>query len=143
MNSKTARRIRQALRYRPSCQTAEYEPPQVHHLAEMPKYEMVTRIKRSYDPGLACIVGLPVEKIRYAQDGRTPAKPILISERLKNEASGKAFTVSRQATELIPIAKPRRLKAGSPRAVYKLMKRLERRIGLDNVYAQLAAEAAA
>ena len=37
--------------------------------------------------------------------------------------------------------KPIRLKEGSPRRVYKVMKRLERTVGLDNVVAQLAAEA--
>ena len=59
-------------------------------------------------------------------DGKTPAEPVLGP--YTDPETG--VVTQRQQAELVPVAKPVRLAKGSPRAIYKLMKRIEGRMGL-------------
>ena len=145
--SLTLKMLRRAAEYRPRRDKTEYEPPAVHHMAEHPVFETHKRVIRGLGPVVRgespnekpngrlisgqnrFVVSREVEKIRYGADGKTPFKPLL-------DSMGKVRMM------LVPVAKPRRLKAGSPRRVYQTLKRLEKQVGLDAVFKQLEKEAA-
>ena len=119
------------LRGASGCLTREatvYAPPELHHVATVPTFEKHARTVREMLRGK--VVARTVEKIRYRPDGKTPAK-LLVNEK------------GEPLPEMIPISKPRRLKAGSPRRVYKTLKQLHRTVGLDRVFKELQLEAAA
>ena len=88
------------------------------------------------------IVKRIVTKILYAKDGKTPRWPKLQLVKLEVPGKLEGEQVLRPVTQLIPISAPVRLKQGSPKALYRTLKRLERTVGLDNVYAQMAKEVA-
>lgn len=165
MNDKTAKRIRKAASVRGSG-PAIYKTPEIHHLAEAPVYITHTRTIRELGPVVRGALpnwrlrywtgahGLPycnerrcsgdvrrvvtrtVEKTRYRTDGKTP-----LGMRFRTvEKDGKPEVLPE--TTLLSVAKPLRLKPGTPRAIYRLMKRLERRVGLDTVFNKITAEAA-
>jgi len=131
--------MRSASGYRPGS-PAEYEKPQLHHFGEMPMYETHERTLRTWDPKTQSYVRQTVTKIRYARDGKTPRLPKL--QLVKVEVPGKpeGEQVHRSVTTLIPILAPVRLKKGSPKAHYRLLKKLERSVGLDNIHAQIVKE---
>lgn len=102
-----------------------YEQMQIHHLAEMPAWETYERVIHEMGPK-GKVVSRTETRIRRMMDGRTPAAPVLGPY---TDPETKIVT-QRQRVELVPVAKPIRLKKGSPRAVYKLMKRIEGKMGL-------------
>jgi len=126
VNLKKAKRIRGAADYHPGGR-AEYEPLQLQRVLGMPQFEKHERTLRSWDPKEQKITTRTVEKIRYMPDGKTPAKPLLMSD-------------GKPQVEFIPAAKPVRLKKGSAKQVYRMLKRMERTVGLDNVWQQLVEE---
>lgn len=154
--SLTMKMLRRAAEYRPGRDKTEYEKPAIHHLSEHPTFETHTRVIRELgpvDPSLPVryktrtdrwgnhivkaisgqrrrVVSREVTKIIMGKDGKTPLTILLDSH-------------GKPRTQLVPVAKPRRLKAGSPRRVYKTLKRLEKRVGLDAVFAQLEKESQA
>ena len=83
-----------------------------------------------------------VTKIRYGADGKTPLSPKMHLVTLPGGDPTQPKQMHVPQTQLIPIAAPIRLKKGSPKAIYRLLKKLERAVGLDNVYRQMAQEAA-
>lgn len=132
MNLKTAKRIRKALAYHPHRHTTTYEKLDLHHISQHPQYETHQRTIRTLardSKGRYYNAEQQVTKIRYAADGKTPLRPVL------NEKGEPVFQIA-------PVAKPVRLKKDSPRRVYRLLKRLERTVGLDQVFAQLVQETA-
>lgn len=82
-----------------------------------------------------------VTKIIMSADGKTPRSPKI--NLVKREIVGKpeGLLVAMPVTELIPIGAPVRLKKGSPKAIYRMLKRIERTVGLDSYYARMAKEA--
>ena len=140
MNLRTACRIRSAAGYHPGKTPAQYEPLEIHHLAEAPVYETYERTLRSWDPKRKKIVSRKVTKIRYGADGRTPLSPLMQLVDVPGGDPAKPEKRHVPVTQLLSIAKPVRLKKGSPKAIYRMLKKLERTVGLDNVYAQLQAE---
>ena len=134
--------MRAASGYQRGKTKVEYEPPQLRHFGEMPVYETHERMLRTWDPKAQQYLRHTVTKILYARDGKTPRWPKL--QLVKMEVPGKPAgeQVLRPVTQLIPILAPVRLKKGSPKALYRTLKRLERTVGLDNIYAQMAKEVA-
>lgn len=84
-----------------------------------------------------CVTSHTVEKIRYMTDGKTPKLALLTKDTDPGAVPGAMMPVY----HIIPCLKPVHLKAGSPKRVYKELKRLQQRIGLDALYARLEAEA--
>lgn len=162
--SLTLKQLRRAAAYRPGRDKTEYEKPAMHHMAEHPVFETHKRVIRELGPVVRgespnykthtdrwgntfdrpisghhrFVVKREVEKIIMGLDGKTPLHPKLVLTKMPDG------TVQHKVqTTLVPVAKPRRLKAGSPRRVYQTLKRLEKRIGLDAVFAQLEKESLA
>lgn len=84
----------------------------------------------------AVVVSREVEKIRYKPDGKTPYKQVFNTR--KDEATG--LVVIEPVYELIPVWKPVRLEPKSPKGLYRHLKKLERTVGLDRLFAKLLAE---
>jgi hypothetical protein len=82
------------------------------------------------------VVSREVTKIIMSGDGKTARS--LLWHLVKDPETGEQHHTP--LTELVPVAKPARLRKGSPRQVYKLMKKLERNTGLENIFAGLVAE---
>jgi hypothetical protein len=127
--------MRSAAGYRPGKTKVEYEAPQLRHFGEMPVYETHERTLRTWDPKTKKYLRRTVTKILYAKDGKTPLRPKF--QLVKVEVPGKpeGEQVIRPVTQLIPILAPIRLKKGSPKALYRRLKKLDRSAGLDNIYA--------
>lgn len=100
MNTKTCKRIRKAVGYKPGSLPV-YDKPAIHHLANFPVYRK-GKLQLTLDP-----------------------------------ATGEHIP----QTELVPVPKPRRLDKQSPKGIYRVLKRVQRTVGLDNLYNQLLAEA--
>ena len=122
MRTSVARNLRNSAGYHPGKTPVEYEKPKLARIARMPKYETHIRIVRSWDPKLREIVGREVEKIILSNDGKTPRRPIMAL--VKDPILGYQHVPQ---SEIIPITAPVRLKAGSPKALYRLLKKQERR----------------
>lgn len=139
MNDKKACGLRAAAGYHPG-QRAEYETPKIHHLMEVPLYETHQRKIRSWDPRKKKIVAKSVEKVLMSEDGRTPRSPKMIL--VKVEVPGKPEGEQRHLpqTELAPVGAPVRLKKGSPKQIYRMLKRLDRKVGLRKLYASMLPE---
>ena len=146
MNPKTAKQIRRAAGYVPGA-PVEYEKPELHHLAHMPKFQTHTRIIREMGlpipgqlPNWPCsgprrrVESREVTKIQYKLNGTEPVAPIWAEQ--KDPETGKSYF--RPQTEFIPITKPVRLLKGSPKALYRIMKRIEKAVGLDRLYEHMA-----
>ena len=118
MNLKTARLLRKAVDYRRG--TTKYEPAAMHHWTEYPTAETYTAVLKD---------GTTEQRRKYKVDGKTP-----VWQMIYNVEAG-AYQV---ATSLVPVVKPRRLLKGSTRAIYKLLKRLERTLGLDEAFKRAA-----
>jgi hypothetical protein len=127
MNDRTAKRIRGAVSLRGSG-PAIYVGPEIHHLAEAPVYIKHTRVLRTWDPKTRKIISRTVEKTRYRADGKTP-----LGMKLRTVTKDGKVEVLPETT-LLSVAKPIRLKKGTPKALYRLMKRLESTVGIDNIY---------
>lgn len=166
MNAKKAKRIRAAASYHPG-EPAQYEKPAIHHLVTVPVYETHQRTIRTLDHkhqrpeantkllcgkysfgfldirrrvisgSRATVTSHTVTKIKYKADGKTPLMPVL--QYVKQEDGTMGYVPH---TALLPISTPCRLAKGSARQVYKLLKKMERTIGLDNIYNQMMKEAA-
>ena len=140
MNLRTACRIRSAAGYHPGKTPVQYEPLEIHHLAEAPVYETYERTLRSWDPERKQIVSRTVTKIRYGIDGRTPLSPQMQLIEVPGGDPTRPEKRHVPVTQLLSIAKPVRLKKGSPKAIYRMLKKLQRTVGLDRVYDQLQTE---
>ena len=135
------KQMRSASGYRPGKTPVEYEKLAMHHAATVPVYETYERVITSMGPrGLK--LKRTVTKIRYGADGKTPLRPLMQVVDMPGGDPAKPEKVLVPQSQLIPIAQPIRLKKGSPKAIYRLLKKLDRSVGLDNIYAQMAKEAA-
>lgn len=147
MNLKLAKFIRKAAEYRPR-EGTEYEAPALHTIARMPLFETRTHVIRELGPVVPgklpnpgrdgarrYVVERTITNIVYSNDGKTPKTPLWTT--MKDE-HGVVHQVPQ--TEFIPVAKPARLKKGSPKALYRFLKRLERTVGLEAMYDQLYRE---
>lgn len=137
MRGATAKMLRKAAEYRPTRDRATYEKPELKRIATMPVFETHERTIREMGPH-GKIVSHVVTKYRYGRDGRTPLHPVIGFE--LDKVTGKKRLA--QQTQLIPITKPRRLAAGSPRRVFQTLKTMERREGLDVVFKRMEKEVA-
>jgi len=139
MNDKTAKLLRKAAALR-GAGPAIYAAPEIHHLAEAPVYQTHQRVLRAWDPKDRKIVTRTVEKIMYSKDGRTPLSPLWKFVDKPGTNLDKPEKIHVPQTQLLSITKPIRLKPGTPKAIYRTLKWLERQIGLDAVYAKLRTE---
>ena len=145
MNAKKCKMLRKAAGFGP----VEYEKPELHHAAHMPQYQTYERVIRemgAVNPGAPTntrhgipragerrYAGARIETwVRMDADGKTP---VVIIERRIDPKTGVVTMVPAIQPVLVP--KPAHLKRGSPREVYKVMKRMEREEGIDRVFAQL------
>ena len=135
MRGTKAKMLRKAAEYE---RPATYEKPEMKRVIGMPVFETHERTIREMGPG-GKITSRVVTKYRYGKDGKTPLHPIL--QRELDAKTGKARFVPQM--QLVPITKPRRLALGSPRRVYQTLKTLERREGLDVVFARMEKEVVA
>ena len=150
---------RSAAGYRPGKTEVEYEKPKLHHVGRMPTFEQRERVlrelrapvpefhmkpnfKRSRDRWgnirmkpisgqRRHVVERRVTKTIMSLDGRTPKHPIMVLQ--KNKETVKLEHVIQ--TTLFPVQAPVRLRAGSPKRIYRDLKRLERKHGLESIYA--------
>jgi hypothetical protein len=133
--------MRSASGYQPGKTLVAYEKLAMHHAATVPVYETYERVITSMGArGLK--LKRTVTKIRYGADGKTPLRPLMQLIEVPGGDPAKPEKVHVPQSQLIPIAAPVRLKKGSPKALYRLLKKLERTVGLDKIYAQMAREAA-
>ena len=98
-----------------------YEKLQLGRVLQLPTYEQHTRVVRS----VGCdgkVFRADVTKTRFLADGKTPAHMIM-------DAKGQPVV------QLVPTSLPIRLKVGTGRQIYQYLKRTERRIGLDRLFA--------
>ena len=135
MRGTKAKMLRKAAEYE---RPATYEKSELKRITGMPVFETHDRTIREMGPG-GKITSRVVTKYRYGRDGKTPLYPILQAE--KDKDTGKVRFVPQM--QLVPITKPRRLTAGSSRRVYQTLKTLERREGLDVVFARMEKEGVA
>ena len=135
------KQMRSASGYRPGKTPVEYEKPQLHHFGTMPMYETHKRLVRAWDPKRKEITTREVEKIIMAADGRTPRSPKLQLVKIEVPGKPEGRQIHEPVTTLIPVLAPVRLKKGTPKAIYRLLKKLERNVGLDKVYAGMQKEA--
>lgn len=105
----------------------------------MPQFETHQRVIRSWNPKTRKIEGTPITKIAFKSDGKTPR--MALTRLVTDEETGRQVLVP--LTELVPVAKPIKLLKGSAKAIYRLLKKIERTVGLDTGYAQMKAEVAA
>lgn len=154
MNAKKAKLIRAAARYK---HAAEYEEPVLHRVLQMQDYEKHTRTVREMGPvspgaptnirvhpaghetpragARAMVTSREVEKIRYLPGRPYHQEPVKALTHYNAETG--AFE---PVYMLIPAWKPIHLKAGSPKRVYRELKRLEQTVGLDALYQRLESE---
>jgi len=133
--------MRSASGYRPGKTPVAYEKLALHHAATVPVYETHERVVTSMG-ARGVKLKRTVTKIRYGADGKTPLRPLMQLVEVPSGDPAKPEKVHVPQSQLIPIAQPIRLKKGSPKALYRLLKKLERTVGLDNIYAQMAKVAA-
>lgn len=164
--SKKFKMMRAAAGYQPGS-SAEYEKLTMHHAAQMSVYQTHTRTIRELGPVIKGkrprmrarplpdgqwysqirtgvvrrVVSRTVEKIMYGRDGRTPLSPVWRLVDAPGGTAPESQKIHVPQTQLIPIAAPIRLKKGSPKSVYRLLKRIERVVGLDVMFEQLRAAA--
>ena len=161
------KQMRSASGYRPGKTAVEYEKLALHHAATVPVYETYERVIRELGPTLSGVkpnvrerrrwgllreeyrtgsvrhvVQRTVTKIRYGADGKTPLRPLMQLVDMPGGDPAQPKKVHIPQSQLIPIAAPIRLKKGSPKAIYRLLKKLEQTVGLDTIYAQMAKDAA-
>lgn len=72
--------------------------------------------------------GTEVPRLLFKADGKTPVWAMQL-----NPAT-KTYDI---ATQLVEVGKPRRLKGGTPRAVYRALKKIQRKIGLEEAFKRL------
>jgi len=130
--------MRSAAGYHPGKTPVEYEAPQLRHFGEMPVYETHERTLRTWDPKTRQYLRHTVTKILYARDGKTPRRPKFQLVNMEVPGKPEGEQVLRPVTQLIPILAPVRLKKGTPKALYRLLKKLDRSAGLDNIYAAVS-----
>jgi hypothetical protein len=133
--------MRSASGYRPGKTPIAYEKLAMHHAATVPVYETYERVITSMG-AQGVKLKRTVTKIRYGADGKTPLRPLMQLVDVPGGDPAHPEKVHVPQSQLIPIAQPIRLKKGSPKAIYRLLKKLEQTVGLDNIYAQMAKEAA-
>lgn len=138
MRGAKAKMLRKAAEHK--THAAPMEDVQMHHFAETPVFETHTRVIRSWSPRAGKIVSTEVEKVLLTQHGRLQhPKPLI---KFRDDEKDPAIRIPYQSTELVPVTRPRRLKVGSSKRVYKTLKLIERREGLDTMFKQLHQEAA-
>lgn len=159
MNGRTAKMLRRAAGVKSA--PVAYDKPQIHHLSEHPVFETHVRTISEWGPPLDLptnyktvaraesgyrsylsrpisgqrrrLVDRDVTKIRYSADGKTPLQPIIDMVRDPKTSE----LIHKYRTQLVPVAKPRRLVAGSPRRVYQRLKDLYHRVGLEFLMTQV------
>ena len=135
------KQMRSASGYRPGKTAVEYEKLAMHHAATVPVYETYERVITSMG-ARGVKLKRTVTKIRYGADGKTPLRPLMQLVDMPGGDPAQPKKVHIPQSQLIPIAAPIRLKKGSPKAIYRLLKKLEQTVGLDTIYAQMAKDAA-
>lgn len=132
MNGRKAKMLRKAAGERAP---VEYEPDVFHGFRQFPAYESYQRVVRSWVPKLGRIVAETITHLRMKREGRSmvPAAPTW--HQVTDPDTG-AVSMQPQMT-LVEVPKPRRLAAGSCRRVYKELKTLDRRFGLEAVEKEL------
>lgn len=121
MNSKTAKLLRGAAAYHPARTPGRLAWPGVAKIYNHPTYErrQVERADGWLDDKTRAT--RTVLRMVHRND-----KPVLV---LDSEGAPKMTAV--------PVTKPARLTPGTPKAVYRNLKRLERKVGLRRIYAYL------
>lgn len=161
MNGRKAKLLRAAASYKPARDRTEYEQAELQRVIGMALWEMHTRIVRTMGPispgaptnvrehttgytpdGTRVFTLAPragerrtvvfeeVSKIRYNADGKTPHRAIM--ETKTDPLTGGVTLV--QACSPAPVTKPARVLKGGPRWLYKLLKQMERKVGIDATF---------
>lgn len=139
--------------YKPGKTVAEYEKPKLHHIGRMPVFETRERtirylgpvvkgakpngkfVRGWYGPKLIpgqrrFVLSRQVTKIILMPDGKTPKSPIHVLQ--KNPSTGVQEHVLK--TMLYPVACQALLKRGTPKMLYRDLKRANAKLRTPHLY---------
>lgn len=142
--------------FKPGKTVAEYEKPKLHHIGRMPTFEKHVRVIRELGPVVPgakrnyklrqegwgapikrpingqrrFVVSRKVEKVIMSTDGRTPRSPIHVLQ--KDPQTGKQEHVLQ--TTLFPVQCQVLLKRGTPKMMYRHLKRHNATLRTPHLY---------
>lgn len=146
MNEKKAKRLRREAGYHNQSSTPGTMPfPGVKRFYAHPSYPMHAVTKTSYEPCWLVEEGRwgiykarrQVTKVKLNARGKAEPQLEYIPEHIDPETATVTAEYIRPKTAMVPVTKPAVLNDREPKGIYRGLKRIEKRWGLDNFVATM------